>query len=107
VPSRIEIRDQFGKVRALMSFSDGEEGKRPITFFDPSGKEIITIAEPPPPVAVTGANPLSGAQIPDVLGPDEGKADTMDDIQFLKDQIKALKAQVRMLTDRINAAASK
>jgi len=111
----VPLHDPAGNVVATMSYSNGRDGTRMIRFIDADGNLINMLGGKSSMVPSSlggGSNPLRGNPLPDLVevNPRTGNSayySAGSDINYLMKQVDALKLQVRLLTQRINDAASK
>jgi len=119
----VTVQDRDGDSLSIL-YGGGPPEHRQIEFRDPDGVLINTIpigSPAPPRPAGGGQNPFFGDSIPPLpdTSPvslretrsggaiDDGKSDINSDTRNLVNRVNDLTHQVKILTDRINAAAAK
>jgi hypothetical protein len=119
----VTVQDRDGDILNI-AYGEGPPAHRQIEFRDAEGRliNIIPIGSPAPPrPAGGGQNPFFGDSIPPLpdTSPvslretrsggalDDGKSDINSDTRNLVNRVNDLTRQVKILTDRINAAAAK
>lgn len=110
----VPLHDPAGNVVATMSYSNGRDGTRMIRFLDADGNLINMLggkSSMAPASSGEGSNPLRGEPLPalvEVQAPNANyRSFGASELGYLKEQVEYLKKQVRLLTSRINDAASK
>lgn len=105
----VAVRDAAGNA-VIIAYSDGRPGFRQVEFRDADGR-LITVLGRRGPMAPTsageGQNPVQGNPLPPLVElqpPVRGYiASGGSEMTYLMEQIKHLKEQVKLLTDRVNA----
>ena len=106
----VAVSDRAGNA-VIIAYSDGRPGFRQIEFRDADGRLINVLggrAPMAPTSAGEGPSPLQGNPLPPLveLQPPNNRgymASGGSEMTYLMEQIKHLKEQVKLLTDRVNA----